>query len=138
MLEVQTSPDSVGRKPSIPYEAIGWQSRRTNPTIGEGCPCCGAAMNVVKPRVDLNSNTLMSGNKTVALEPKEALLMDLLLRRAPGTVTRDSLIMYAWPDGEPEVAETGLKVRLCYLRKKAELLGVKIVNVHSVGYRVVL
>lgn len=131
------NPILTERKPSIPFEAIGWNRRRQNPTTEEGCPCCGAAMDLKKPRVDLNTNRLMFGNKTVELEPKEAFLAEILTRRSPGTVTRDELIMHAWPDGEPEVAETGLKVRLCYLRRKAALLGIKIVNVHSVGYRVV-
>lgn len=137
MYMLSQTPILAERKPSIEFEAIGFEKRRQNPTKREGCPCCGAAMNLKKPRVDLNTNTLMFGNSTVELEPKEALLAEILMRRSPGTVTRDELIMHAWPDGEPEVAETGLKVRLCYLRRKATLLGLKIVNVHSVGYRVV-
>jgi len=128
------------RRPSIPFEAIGPASSRGNPTKGEGCPCCGATMNVKKPRVDLNTKTLLFGNSTVALELKEALLAEALARRAPEMVTVDNLLMamYAPPADEPETSEVALRVVLHRLRPKAALLGVKIVNVHSVGYRMVL
>ncbi|TWA89551.1 helix-turn-helix domain-containing protein [Bradyrhizobium stylosanthis] len=137
MQEIDRTPVFIERRPSIPFAAIGGRIGRTNPTAGEGCPCCGAAMNRPKAFVDFNSHHLILGNKTVALSPFEARLADILVRRAPGAVTYDAIIMHAW-DEEPEDALAALKTHIVHLKRKAALLGIKIVNVHSVGYRVVI
>lgn len=93
-------------------------------------------MNRARPYVDLNSHHLILGNKTVALSPFEARLADILTRRAPGVVTYDVIIMQAWDD-EPDDVLSPLKTHMVHLKRKAALLGVRIANVHSVGYRVV-
>lgn len=127
----------VGRRPAIPFNVIGRRRPPANPTIGEGCPCCGAAISAAKPFVDLNTNRLVYGNKSVHLGKIEAAIVDKLCRRAPGTVDRDSIILHTWTD-EPEDAHAVLKSTMNRIRRKLDLIGVTIESVYGVGYRVVL
>lgn len=130
--------DTVGRRPSIPYAAIGRRGGPPNPTIEAGCPCCGAPITATKPFVDPNTNKLVYGHNSIHLGKIQARLMDILCRRAPGVVDRDSLIMHAWQDDEPEEAHQILQVTLSQIRKKLDMIGLNLVNVYDVGYRVAI
>lgn len=116
----------------------GQKRARQNPTIVNGCPCCGAAINVRKPFVDENTNRLVYGESSIHLAGIQARLVGLLCARAPGVVSSDSLIMHAWGDEEPEDARHSLKVLLSQVRGFVRPLGLDIKNVYAVGYRLVL
>ena len=139
MSQVAEKPVNVGRPPSIPYSAIGRKYTRQDPTIGEGCPCCGAPVEAARPLIDGDSRALIYKNKSVILRPVELKIASLLARRIPGTVTHDTIYAELWdPDLEPDDARNNVKVQIANLRVQLKPLGIEIVNVFCVGYRMVL
>lgn len=112
---------------------------KASETIVEGvCPCCGATLKNQQPRVDLNSNHLVFRGRTVALSPKQAELMESLLRRAPGVVAHDTLVRHLWGRDEPADPAKNIQVHVHRLRRVLAPLGISIINVLEVGYRVAI
>lgn len=135
MTNVAEAPVTVGRKPSTPYNAFGRRSTRQDPTIGEGCPCCGATVTAARPFVDLNSHSFVFRNRHTPLTPLEASVADILARRAPGVVTYDSIILHMWPnEDEPGDALRNVHVHVLRLRRRLPSY-VRIMSVYTVGYR---
>lgn len=135
MTIISESPATVVRRPSIPYSALGRRSTRQDPTIGEGCPCCGAPISEGRPFVDLNSHSFVFRNRHTPLTPLEASVADILARRAPGVVTYDSIILHMWPnEDEPGDALRNVHVHVLRLRRRLPSY-VRIVAVYTVGYR---
>lgn len=138
MSKIAETPYFTGRRPSIPFAAIGATRTRQTTKLKEGCPCCGAAIDAAKPFVDQNSSTLIYKGYSVKLETIDYRILELLTKRAPGVVAHDSLISHVWSGArEPEDAANSLKVGMCKVRRKLAPLGLSVVNVFSVGYRLV-
>jgi DNA-binding response OmpR family regulator len=129
---------AVGRRPAIPFEAIGARVRKRDQTPPDKCPCCGAALEAVKPRVDFNSNTLLVGDKVLKLRPKEVEVMSMLIEAFPRVVTTDRLIAGAWGHREPDSAYSCLKQYMWRLRNTLEGTSLSIANVMGTGWRLVL
>lgn len=99
------------------------------------CPCCGAELQNQQPRVDLNANVFLLRGVQIPLSPTQAELMETLIRRAPGVVTHDTLIRHLWGSDEPADPLRNIRVHVCRLRVLLAPLGVSIINVLDVGYR---
>ena len=99
------------------------------------CPCCGAALQNRRPRVDLNANVFLFKGVQIHLSPTQAELMETLIRRAPGIVSHDTLIRHLWGQDEPADPRKNIQVHVCRLRVLLAPLGVSIVNVLDTGYR---
>lgn len=137
MSQVAETTSTVGRRPSIPFEAIGGRLRKKNPTAPDKCPCCGAALDEKQVSVDLNSNTLIVAGRAIQLRPKDAEMMSVLLATYPRVATTDSLITGVWGHLEPDCARGVLRMYIFRLRKALEGTDVHISNVMDIGYRVV-
>lgn len=101
----------------------------------DACPCCGTELRNQRPRVDLNTNNFIFRGRKLPLSPTQAELMEALARRAPGIVTHDTLIRYLWGADEPTDPRKNIQVHVCRLRSLLSPLGVSIINVLDVGYR---
>lgn len=137
MQQVTRKPSNTERRPSIPFAAIGANRGRRLSGARKGCPCCGAALDVSKPTVDMETNTLLYGNLSVHLEPNEALILQKLTQRMPGVVAHDSLIGHVWALREPEDARNCIKQHVHHLRRKLAPVKLSISNIFAVGYRLV-
>lgn len=76
------------------------------------------------------------GGGQVAMSRKEALVMECLMRRAPGVCEKQDIILAAWGyDGEAQ--DNNVEVYISFLRKKLEHVeaACRIETVRGVGYR---
>jgi DNA-binding response OmpR family regulator len=64
-------------------------------------------------------------------------ITELLVRRAPATVTRRDITRHAWPDAVDDIGANTLEVHIARLRAKLVAAGVGIEVVRRVGYRLV-
>jgi len=85
-----------------------------------------------------NQATLIFGQEKVILSGKESMLLELLIQSVNHTVEREVILQQVWGDDGDYVGRT-LDVFISKLRKKlAADPEVKIINVRSVGYRLVV
>lgn len=105
--------------------------------VSAECPCCGARLNSRRAKVDLDTNTLLIRGLGARLQPTEAELLSVLLRRAPGLVSHDGIITSVWGAAETRNASNMVKTYVCSLNKKLRPLGARIENIFDRGYRFV-
>ncbi len=71
----------------------------------------------------------------VHLSATEFNILELLMRRAPQVVDRNSIAQHAWRDETDPLGSNAIDVRLSRLRAKLPNVGVRIVTVRGSGYR---
>ena len=71
------------------------------------------------------------------LTPTELAIIDLLVRRAPGIVSRRDIIRHAWPGDADEVGSNTIEAHVARLRAKLVPAGVGIDAVPRAGYHLV-
>lgn len=99
------------------------------------CPCCGHEIDANRLLVDLHTNTATRNGITVHLSPRLSEILVILHSAWPGTVEHGTLLNRLYgADGGPEETAT-IKVHISQLRKAVHSLGVAIVPVWRVGYR---
>jgi two-component system copper resistance phosphate regulon response regulator CusR len=74
---------------------------------------------------------------TVALTPTEYAIVELLARRSPAVVSRETIANHAWTDALDPIASNSIDVHLTRLRAKLVGAGIRLEAVRSVGYRLV-
>lgn len=86
-------------------------------------------------RLDAGEHTLIRGERSVQLSPKEFELLRLLMERA-GTVCPKGMILERLWGGEP-AEDNNLEAYVSFVRKKLFYLGSRaaVVNLRKVGYR---
>jgi DNA-binding response OmpR family regulator len=112
---------------------IGYAVRRKNPVETDpNLILIGAS------QFDKRHMVLSFENKKVTLSNKEAELLSLLHASANKPVERDVILQRVWGDEGDYVGRT-LDVFISKLRKKLEAdASVKIVNIRSVGYKLIM
>ncbi len=71
----------------------------------------------------------------LALSTTEHRLLELLMRRSPAVVDRDTIARHVWRDETDAVGSNVIDVQLSRLRAKIPDAGVRIVTVRGSGYR---
>jgi DNA-binding response OmpR family regulator len=74
---------------------------------------------------------------TLALTPTEYAIVELLVRRSPAVVTRESIANHAWTDSLDPIASNSIDVHVTRLRAKIVGAGISLEAVRRVGYRLV-
>lgn len=137
MIELSRNTGNVDRKPAIPFDAIGRRATRQTPQVVNGCPCCGAKIDAARPYAEPRTRTIIYKNASISLGICPFAIMEILTLRFPAVVPRDSIISQIWPSKEPEHPEKNIQVHICTLRKAIAPLGLDIVNIYDVGYRLI-
>ena len=73
----------------------------------------------------------------VAITGVEFAILELLLRRSPGIVTREVIGRHAWPEAGAEIGSNTIDVHMANLRRKLAGGGVQLLTVRGAGYRLV-
>lgn len=104
------------------------------------CPCCGNAVQVDKPLVSLDTNTISWKGQTRAVTAgAQTTIVDRLVTRTPGAVSFDALVEAIWGFNDPpETANKVIAVQVCKLRKTLAPLGIEVRNAHNLGYYLVI
>jgi DNA-binding response OmpR family regulator len=76
-----------------------------------------------------------SGGERLPLTPREFAMLELLMRRTPAVVSRESIATQVWED--EAVAWNTIEVHAARLRAKLVGAGARVVAVRGVGYRLV-
>ncbi len=87
--------------------------------------------------VTLDPTTLQvtAGDAPVPVTRTELRILELLMRRAPATVSRSSIAIHAWQEEADAVGSNTIDVHIARLRSKLARAGVRIETVRGVGYR---
>lgn len=90
-------------------------------------------------RLDPYARTCTAGPTTVALTPREAAVLAVLMRRHPGVVTKDEMLAEVWGadfEGDGNIVD----VYIGHLRRKLAraTVDVRIANVRGLGFRTVV
>lgn len=86
--------------------------------------------------VDLNTNTIRRGRRSVKVWPRVAELADLLLAKRGKVVRYTDLIYGIWGMGaEPPNADKCLQTHAVYLRRACRQLGGSLRTYRGIGYR---
>jgi DNA-binding response OmpR family regulator len=75
--------------------------------------------------------------RTIAATATEVAILELLLRRSPGVVTRRSIALNVWPNEADAIGSNTIDVHLARLRAKVAGSHARIETVRGVGYRLV-
>jgi DNA-binding response OmpR family regulator len=99
------------------------------------CPCCGAALKPSDILVDLNTNTITYGGRSVKVSSQVAEYAYIIWRASPGTATQTDfeIGVYGIEDLKNPVDYT--KVIVTNLRRSVSHLGLDVENVTKRGYR---
>ena len=73
----------------------------------------------------------------LALTPTEYAIVELLVRRSPAVVRRETIANHAWTDALDPIASNSIDVHVTRLRAKLVGAGLRLEAVRSVGYRLV-
>lgn len=103
------------------------QRRSSSPT--------GTTLRLGSLMLDVNQNQAFSGNRRLALTRRELAILEVLMRRAPGTVSRALIEHHVWPEEGSEVVPNTLDVHVARLRSKLRGTGVEIQAVKGIGFR---
>jgi len=94
------------------------------------------------PVITVGDLELSPGTMTVArsgevleLTATELAILELLMRRAPGVVTRRSIALHAWDDEADAVGSNTIDVHIGRLRAKLARSTTSVVTVRGTGYR---
>lgn len=81
---------------------------------------------------------LTKGSESVTLTKKEAVLLEMLMKRSPRVVSREAILEKLWDD-QAFVDENTLNVNVTRVRKKLQELGIEeaIETVRGAGYRLI-
>lgn len=87
--------------------------------------------------VDPATRLVAVNGVTVALTPTEYAIVELLARRSPAVVSRETIANHAWTDALDPIASNSIDVHVTRLRAKLVGAGIRLEAVRSVGYRLV-
>jgi two-component system copper resistance phosphate regulon response regulator CusR len=73
----------------------------------------------------------------ISLTRTEFAILELLMRRAPSVVGRDTIASQAWDDETDPMGSNTIEVHVARLRRKVAVSGVEIQAVRGIGYRLV-
>ena len=87
--------------------------------------------------IDPSARSAAVNGTAVALTPTEYAIVELLVRRSPAVVSRDTIANHAWTDALDPIASNSIDVHVTRLRAKIVGAGVSVEAVRRVGYRLV-
>lgn len=85
--------------------------------------------------LDPARHEVTAAGKALALTGREYAILEVLMRRSPAVVDRNSIAQHAWPDETDAIGSNVIDVQLSRLRGKLTGAGVRIVTVRGAGYR---
>jgi len=77
-----------------------------------------------------------AGGRPIGATATERAILEVLLRAAPGVVSRRSIADHVWPDDLDGVGSNTIDVHMARLRAKLAWAGVRIVTVRGSGFRI--
>jgi len=86
---------------------------------------------------DVATRELRAAGKAIELTATESLLIELLLRRSPATVSRQTIANQVWDDRIVTVGSNTIEVHIARLRSKLKNCSTTIETVRGFGYRAV-
>lgn len=99
------------------------------------CPCCNSDLeNADRPLISLETNKLLAGAEVLQLTPREAEIIDILVKRMPLPVSADYFVARLYGDVATEAAMTTIRVILSKLRPKIAICGLNIRTIWGGGY----
>jgi DNA-binding response OmpR family regulator len=99
------------------------------------CPCCGLELpSLPRPRVCLDTNTIVFRRQAIALGPQLAEIALVLSERMPAPVQYGTIIERVWGVMEEELTASRLKMQVSLLRQQIRPLNLGIVTYRSRGY----
>jgi DNA-binding response OmpR family regulator len=102
--------------------------RRPSATLGVRLRAGGLSIDPAERLASVNGAPL-------ALTPTEYAIVELLVRRSPAVVSRDTIANHAWTDALDPIASNSIDVHVTRLRAKLVGAGLRLEAVRSVGYR---
>jgi DNA-binding response OmpR family regulator len=101
------------------------------------CPCCGQSVqDGERLIVSLDANACSRMGTVVRLSRYQAVILHMLAESHPKPVLHDRLIMGVYgAAGGPPGDSNSFAVQITKLRRTVEHIGVRIENVHALGYR---
>jgi DNA-binding response OmpR family regulator len=87
--------------------------------------------------IDPPTRSAAVNGTAVALTPTEYAIVELLVRRSPAVVSRESIANHAWTDALDPIASNSIDVHVTRLRAKIVGAGITLEAVRRVGYRLV-
>jgi DNA-binding response OmpR family regulator len=97
----------------------------------------GVLLRVGALTIDPAARCASVSGSVVALTPTEYAIVELLVRRSPAAVRRETIATHAWTDSLDPIASNSIDVHVTRLRAKLAAAGVRLEPVRSVGYRLV-
>lgn len=90
-----------------------------------------------KLELDPAARTVRFGGRQLALTGTEFGILEILLRRSPAVVERQTIAQHVWDEESDGLASNTISVHLARLRSKLAGAGVLIETVRGIGYRIV-
>ena len=90
-----------------------------------------------KLELDPAARTVRFGGRQLALTGTEFGILEILLRRSPAVVGRQTIAQQVWDEESDGLASNTISVHLARLRSKLAGAGVRIETVRGIGYRIV-
>ena len=87
--------------------------------------------------LDPATRTARVAGRPVELRAREWAMLELLVRRSPAIVTRETIALHAWPDEAEAAGSNTIDVHAARLRRKLAGANVDLVAVRGEGYRLV-
>ncbi len=85
--------------------------------------------------LDPGRREVTAGGRPVHLSATEFNILELLMRRAPQVVDRNSIAQHAWRDETDPLGSNAIDVRMSRLRAKLVNSGVRVLTVRGAGFR---
>ena len=105
------------------------------------CPCCGQPLPTSTDLVvNLDYNTASRNGLMFGMEPQSAVLLKELANKWPTAVTHERMesATYGWTEPTTDEPKKVVRVRISRLRHQLRPLGLGIVSVYGIGYRLEL
>ncbi len=99
------------------------------------CSTCGQDLPKTRLLIDLNSNHISLGGRTVRLRPRDAEVLKVLQDASPRFVTPQHIEDRVLGLEAEERCSEWVRVRISMLRKKLRGFPLAIQNRHGIGYR---
>ncbi len=90
-----------------------------------------------KLELDPAARTVRFGGRNPALTGTEFGILEILLRRSPAVIERQTIAQQVWDEESDGLASNTISVHLARLRSKLAGAGVRIETVRGIGYRIV-